>query len=68
MNSTSKNKFITQFHLEVVFMPYTVFDLITAHTPKAHSQAVPLSSDYSQCTFCLLFCKGICCGYSFELH
>ena len=24
--------------------------------------------DYSQCTFYLLFYKGICCGFSFELH
>ena len=26
------------------------------------------SSDYSQCTFCQLLYKGICCGYPFELH
>ena len=27
-----------------------------------------LSSDYSQCTVCLLFYKGTCCGYPFKLH
>ena len=48
---------------QYTFQRNTIFDLITAHTPISAQ-----SSDYSQCTFCLLLYKGICCGYSFELH
>ena len=46
----------------------TIFDLIVAHTPISAQSSNPWSSDYSQCTFCLLLYKGICCEYSFELH
>ena len=42
---------------------YTVFDLITTHTPIS---AQPSNSDYNLCTFCLLVYKGICFGYKFE--
>ena len=47
---------------------HTVFDLITAHTPISAQSGNSVVSDYSQCTFSLLLYKGICCGYSFELH
>ena len=36
--------------------------------PYKHSQAIPLSSDYNKSIFSLLLYKGICCGYSSELH
>ena len=51
------------------FIVHTVFDLITAHTAiSAQSSYVVvfrLQSAYILSTF---FYKGICCGYSFELH
>ena len=44
---------------------FTIFDLITAHTPISAQSS---NSDYNQCIFCLLVYKGICFGYPFELH
>ena len=42
----------------------TVFDLITAHTPISAQSSNSIV--FSQCTFFVY--KGICYGYSFELH
>ena len=41
-------------------------NLTTAHTPISAESSN--SVVFSQCTFCLLLYKGICCGYLFELH
>ena len=49
---------------------------ITMYRIRSNYRTYPISaqsrnsvfSDYSQCTFSLLLYKGICCGYSFELH
>ena len=47
----------------------TVFDLITAHTPiRAQSSDFVVLRLQAVYFFCLLLYKGICCGYSFELH
>ena len=44
---------------------YLSYSTLLPHMlPYAHSQAIPKSSDYSQCNFCLLY-KGICCGFPF---
>ena len=47
----------------------TVFDLITAHTPiSAQSRNSVVFRLQPVYFFSLLLYKGICCGYSFELH
>ena len=48
----------------------TVFDLITAHTPiSAHSQCTFYLTVFMYVIlFIYFFYKGICCGFSFELH
>ena len=47
----------------------TIFDLITAHTHvSAQSSDFIVLKITGSVLFCLLLYKGICCGYSFELH
>ena len=45
----------------------TVFDLITTHTPISAVKQFH-SLQFTASVLCLLLYKGICCGYSFELH
>ena len=47
---------------------YYGVSLIIAHIPISTQSSNSVSSDYSQCSFCLLFYKGFCCGYPFEWH
>ena len=47
---------------------HTIFHLITAHTPISAVKKFRSLQITASVLFSLLLYKGICCGYSFELH
>ena len=50
-----------------VYIVYRIRPNYRTYTIRAHA-SIPWSSEYSQCTFCLRFYKGMCCGYPFEFY
>ena len=59
--------YFSQPHIIYIFL-ITVFHLITAHTPKSAVKQFPSLQNTASVLLCLFLYKGICCGYTFELH